>query len=147
MNKYLHAVGFAVGLVAVTLTSAVSSAFMTESTLLPAVEDRRVYAALWLASYLLSAVETGAYAVRKETRKRIFIPQLSLAFTALSFFFLYRMGAYVPAVAGFAVCAALKGVSLALLMKNARLSVAGVVLNIVWYFFMAEGVLLASILL
>ena len=57
------------------------------------------------------------------------------------------MGAYVPAVAGFAVCAALKGVSLALLMKNARLSVAGVVLNIVWYFFMAEGVLLASILL
>lgn len=89
IRTYYHAVGFAVGLTAVVLLSAVNGVFLAGSHFVFGW-DGRAYALVWLLSYLLTAGVFGEYVVNASVRKRAFLPGLFVVFTALLFWATYR---------------------------------------------------------
>ena len=89
MRAYYHTVGFAVGLTAVVALGAVDGALLMGSSATFGWNSR-VYALVWLLSYLFTAAVLGEYVVNVQIRKRVFVPLLFIVFTALLFWAFYR---------------------------------------------------------
>lgn len=134
MNKYLHAVGFCVGLVAVILLSVVNGAMMTEGWLtVPTPLNKTAYALLWLAAYVLTAASIGEFTVTKPLRRFLFLPILLLVFTGISFWAFYRLHNFLLNAIALGLAIATEGVVLVLLTKNTRFGFAGATFVLLWY--------------
>lgn len=134
MNKYVHAVGFCVGLVAVILVSAVDGALMTDGWLTVNTPlNRSAYSLCWLVSYVLSAAAIGEFAINKQLRKYVFIPLVVLLFTALSFWAFYRLHSFPLNAVFLGITIIAESFVLFLLIKKTRYSFAGSLVNLLWY--------------
>lgn len=133
MNKYLHAVGFAVGLVAVVLVSVADGFLMTESGVVSVPFAPRVYALLWLVTYILIAFLTGEFVVRKEIRKGVLLPVGVLLCTVGLFWAFYRAQNVVFCIVFCALIVVLLCITLKIMIKHAFYACFITLGTIGWY--------------
>lgn len=138
MNKYYHFLGFSLGLSVALFMSGMNALFMTPNTewfinLKKPEIVPYVHSALWLVSYLLTAVIIGEFAVNKDLRRFAFVPIIFVALNIIWCWTFFRLHNLPVSCAVFALNIAALIAQLALSIKKTRYLWSVVALNVIWY--------------
>ena len=138
MNRYLHTIGFTLGLTAVIFLSSFNALFMTPNTewfgaLSKPYVNPTAHSLCWLVSYLITAWTIGEFVINKQLWKLSFLPAGFIALNVLWCFLFFRLHELISSCAVFVMIIATQSIILYTVTKRTKTVCFGALVNLLWY--------------